>query len=69
MQVKLNTIFEVKKSGKSKKWKVIEHPYFSGLTLVRDYDGMKNGVSNKDYQHMCGSVTIENAYDEAFSLS
>ena len=69
MQVKLNKIFEVEKAGMFRKWKVIEHPYFPDFTLIRDYAGMKNGVSEKDYNHMCGPVTLENAYDEAFKLS
>lgn len=69
MQVKLNKIFEVEKAGMSRKWKVIEHPYFPDFTLVRGYAGMKNGVSEKDYNHMCGPVTLENAYAEAFKLS
>lgn len=70
MQVKLNKIFEVEKAGISRKWKVIEHPYFpDNLTLVRDYFDMKNGTSEKDYTHMCGPVTLENAYEEAFKLS
>lgn len=69
MKLKLNKIFEVEKSGTIRKWKIIEHPYFSDLTLVRDYSGMKSGVSEKDYAHMCGPVTLENAYDEAFKLS
>lgn len=70
MQVKLNKIFEVEKAGTVRKWKVIAHPYFpDDLTLVRDYFGMKNGVSEKDYSHICGPVTLENAYEEAFKLS
>ena len=70
MKIELNKIFEVEKAGASRKWKVIEHPYFpDNLTLVRDYFGMKNGVYEKDYAHMCGPVTLENAYDEAFKLS
>ena len=69
MQVKLNRIFWVEKAGMHWKWKVIEHPYFPDFTLVRDYPGMKNGVSEKDYIHMCGPVTLENAYSEAFKLS
>lgn len=70
MKMDLNRIFEVEKAGTSRRWKVIEHPYFpDNLTLVRDYFGMKNGVSEKDYAHMCGPATLENAYDEAFKLS
>ena len=70
MKIGLSKIFEGGKAGASRKWKVIEHPYFpDNLTLVRDYFGMKNGVSEKDYAHMCGPVTLENAYDEAFKLS
>lgn len=42
---------------------------FEAFTLVRDYAGMKNGVSEKDYNHMRGPVTLENAYAEAFKLS
>lgn len=70
MKIKLNRIFEVKKGTIIKRWKVIEHPYFPGsLTLVRDYFGMKDGVSERDYAHVCGPVTLEDAYKEAFLLS
>ena len=70
MKVELNEIFEVKKGSLLKKWKVIKHPYFPDcLTLVRDYYGMKNGVQDTDLAHVCGPVTLEDAYCEAFKMS
>ena len=33
--IKLNKVFEVKKGNKISKWKVIKHPYFDDLTLVK----------------------------------
>ena len=48
MKVELNKVFTVNKGNRTVKWKVIEHPYFDELTLVKDYSGlygrMKNGV-------------------------
>lgn len=70
MKVALNKTFEVMKGNVLKKWKVIKHPYFPDcLTLVRNYYGMRNGVSDTDYAHICGPVTLEDAYHEAFKMS
>lgn len=33
----VGVIFTIEKAGRRMRWKVIEHPYFDGLTLVRDY--------------------------------
>ena len=73
MKVELNKVFTVNKGNRTVKWKVIEHPYFDGLTLVKDYSGlygrMKNGVCKEDYIHICGEATLESAYDDAFIMS
>lgn len=73
MRVELNKIFKVKKGNKTTKWKVIKHPYFETLVLIIDYCGlygqMKNGVSKEDYVHICGTTTLERAYEDAFLMS
>lgn len=33
----VGVVFTIEKAGRRMRWKVIEHPYFDGLTLVRDY--------------------------------
>lgn len=40
MKVELNKVFTVNKGNRTVKWKVIEHPYFDELTLVKDYSGL-----------------------------
>lgn len=71
--VKLNKVFEIKKGNKISKWKVIKHPYFDDLTLVKNYCGlygkMTNGISKEDYKHISGKTTLATAYDDAFKLS
>lgn len=73
MKIELNKIFTVEKGRKKTRWKVIEHPYFDSLCLVRDYSGlyglMRNGVSKDDYIHLCGMTTLETAYEDAFIMS
>ena len=73
MKTELNKIFTVEKGSKKTRWKVIEHPYFDSLCLVRDYSGlygaMRNGVSKDDYVHICGMTTLETAYEDAFIMS
>lgn len=73
MRVELNKIFKVKKGNKTTKWKVIKHPYFETLVLIIDYCGlygqMKNGVFKEDYVHICGTTTLERAYENAFLMS
>lgn len=63
----------VKKGNKIVRWKVIEHPYFDELALVRDYCGlygeMSNGACKEDYEHINGTTTLEMAYYDAFILS
>lgn len=55
------------------RWKVIKHPYFDDLTLVRDYSGlygnMKNGVTKEDYNHLNGVTTLKTAYKDAYNLT
>lgn len=73
MEAELYKVFKVKKGNKTTKWKVIEHPYFDTLALVKEYCGlygpMRSGVSKEDYTHICGSTTLETAYEDAFILS
>ena len=73
MKVELNQIFTVNKGHRTVKWKVIEHPYFDGLTLVKDYSGlygrMRNGVCKEDYNHVNGHTTLETVYNDAFLMS
>lgn len=73
MKVELNQIFTVNKGNRTVKWKVIEHPYFDGLTLVKDYSGlygrMKNGVCKEDYNHVNGHTTLKTAYNDAYIMS
>lgn len=73
MKVELNKVFTVTKNNKETRWKVIKHPYFDSLTLVRDYCGlygaMKNGVCKEDYEHVGGTCTLENAYEQAYLYS
>lgn len=73
MNIGLNKVFEVKKGNKVTRWKVIEHPYFDSLCLVRNYNGlygeMRNGVCKADYEHVCGVTTLETAYEDAFLMS
>ena len=69
-KVALNKIFTVEKGNRKMRWKVIEHPCFPGdLTLVRDYPGMMSFHKEEDYSHVGGCVTLENAYDVAYSLT
>lgn len=69
-QIKLGKIFTVEKGNRKMRWKVIEHPYFPGqLTLVRDYCGMTNYTKKEDELHVNGCVTLENAYNVAYSLT
>lgn len=73
MKIELNKIFTVEKGSKKTRWKVIEHPYFDSLCLVRDYSGlygqMRSGVCKEDYTHICGKTTLETAYEDAFVMS
>ena len=73
IKIELNRIFTVEKGSKKTRWKVIEHPYFDSLCLVRDYSGlygaMRSGVSKDDYVHICGQTTLETAYEDAFVMS
>lgn len=73
MKIELNKIFTVEKGGKKIRWKVIGHPYFDSLCLVREYSGlygaMRNGFSKDDYLHICGVTTLETAYEDAFIMS
>ena len=73
MKVELNQIFIVNKGNRTVKWKVIKHPYFDELTLVKDYSGlygrMKNGVCKEDYNHVNGITTLEKAYNDAYIMS
>ena len=58
----VGVVFTIEKAGRRMRWKVIEHPYFDGLTLVRDYCGlygpMKSGYCKEDDTHICGSTTV-----------
>lgn len=73
MKVELNKVFTVNKGNREVRWKVIEHPYFDGLTLVKDYSGlygrMKNGVCKEDYNHVNGCTTLGTAYNDAYIMS
>lgn len=66
-------VFTIEKAGRRMRWKVIEHPYFDGLTLVRDYCGlygpMRSGYCKEDDAHVCGSTTLSTAYQDAYNLS
>ena len=65
--MEVNKIFIVIKRGVAYRWKVIENPYFPGtLALVRDYCGMTNGFHREDINHICGCVTLDDAYERAF---
>lgn len=69
----VGVVFTIEKAGRRMRWKVIEHPYFDGLTLVRDYCGlygpMKSGYCKEDDAHICGSTTLITAYQDAYNLS
>ena len=67
MKIEMNTIFTVEKGNRKMRWKVIEHPYFDSLTLVRDHVGMTNQLTKDDYNHIGGCVTLENAYQKAYA--
>lgn len=69
MQIELNKIFIIEKGNRKMRWKVIEHPYFDSLTLVRDYCGMMSGVQKSDINHVNGCVTLDNAYVAAYNLT
>lgn len=73
MKIELNKVFTIKKGSKQTRWKVIEHPYFDSLCLVRDYSGsygqMRSGTCKEDYTHICGGTTLETAYEDAFIMS
>lgn len=74
MKIELNKIFTVEKGNRKKRWKVIEHPYFSEqLILVSDYCGlfgaMKNGCQKEDCDHLNGKTTLETAYEDAYILT
>ena len=74
MKIELNKVFCVKKGNKTTmKWKVIKHPYFDSMCLVRNYHGlygeMRSGVCKEDYAHICGPTTLETAYEDAFIMS
>lgn len=69
MKIELNKIFIVHKGKRKMRWKVIKHPYFDSLTLVRDYASMTNELKKSDINHICGSVTLDNAYEVAYGLT
>lgn len=67
--MEINKIFVVEKGKMKRRWKVIEHPYFNALALVRDYCGMNTEFQKSDIEHISGCVTLDNAYDIAYSLT
>lgn len=71
--VKKNKVFEVFKGNNIHRWKVVDHPYFDALCLVRDYCGtygpMCSELRKEDYEHICGPTTLENAYQDAYIMS
>lgn len=69
MKIMIGSIFIVNKGNMTRQWKVIPHPYFDTLCLVRGYAGMKAGKQDTDILHICGPVNIETAYDEAYLLT
>lgn len=69
-KVVLGKIFTVGKGSRKMRWKVIEHPYFPGsYSLVRDYNGMMSYEQPSDYDHLCGAVSLEDAYETAYMLT
>ena len=69
-KVVLGKIFMVEKGSQKMRWKVIEHPYFPGsYSLVRDYNGMMSYEQLSDYDHLCGAVSLEDAYETAYMLT
>lgn len=67
MEIKAGHIFTVEKGNRKMLWKMIEHPYFPGqYSLVREYPGIKSFEQPSDYDHLCGPVTPENAYETAY---
>lgn len=70
MDVIIGKIFLVEKGKRTMLWKVIEHPYFPGqYSLVREYAGMTSQEKTSDYDHLCGCVTMANAYETAYMLT
>jgi hypothetical protein len=70
-KMELNEVFTVKKGKRTLRWKIVEHPYFYCLTLVRDHPYLTSGeCSKEDMKHMGGSFeTIEKAYEWAQLMS
>ena len=73
MKIEIGKTFAVIKDNKTTKWKVIEHPYFDSLALVRNYNNlfgeMKSGYTKSDDEHICGKTTLETAYEDAYLMS
>ena len=70
MDVMIGKIFLVEKGKHTMRWKVIEHLYFPGqYSLVREFAGMMSYDQPSDYNHLCGCVTLENAYKVAYMLT
>ena len=70
MDVMIGNIFLIEKGKRTMRWKVIEHPYFPGqYSLVREYAGMTSQEQVSDYAHLCGCVTLDDAYETAYMLT
>lgn len=70
MKVILGKIFTVEKGSRKMRWKVIKHPCFPGsYSLVRDYNGMMSYEQPADYDHLCGAVSLDDAYETAYMLT
>lgn len=68
-ELEVGKIFYILRNGCSIPWKIIKHPYFDDLALVRGYNGMKEGYNEEDISHIVGKTTIASAYEDAYIMS
>lgn len=69
--MELNKVFTIKKGKRTVRWKIVEHPFFECLTLVRDHVYLTDGeCSKEDLYHINGGFeTTEEAYERARVMS
>lgn len=69
--MELNQVFTIKKGKRAVRWKIVEHPHYVCLTLVRDYVYLTDGeCSKEDMNHIGGCFeTTEEAYEWAQEMS
>lgn len=71
MKIEMNKVFTIEKGNGKLRWKVVEHPYFDRLALVRDHLYLKSGkCTREDMNHiMYGGNDLKEAYEIAYDHS